>query len=95
MLAATELWSAKWHASQVLTKQRDSSLRARFRLSSTIEIKSWILSFGANASVIEPESLCAEIAAEIEQMLKVYQGQAVKNLLLHRGQPRALRHPCN
>jgi predicted DNA-binding transcriptional regulator YafY len=63
-----------WHASQVLTKQRDGSLMARFRLSSTVEIKSWVLSFGANAVVLEPESLRAEIANELVQWAKLYSG---------------------
>jgi predicted DNA-binding transcriptional regulator YafY len=66
---------SNWHASQVLTPQRDGSLLARFQLSSTVEIKSWVFSFGANAVVIEPEALRAEIAGELEQLIKVYQRQ--------------------
>jgi proteasome accessory factor B len=69
---------AKWHASQDLTKQRDGSLILRLRLSSTVEFKSWVLSFGANAVVLEPEELRAEIAAELERLLKVYGGMPVK-----------------
>jgi predicted DNA-binding transcriptional regulator YafY len=61
-----------WHASQVLTKQRDGSLMVHFRLSSTVEIKSWVLSFGANAVVLEPASFRAEMAAELEQMARFY-----------------------
>jgi predicted DNA-binding transcriptional regulator YafY len=61
---------ARWHKSQVLTPQRDGSLLARFRLSSTVEIKSWLLSFGANALVLEPAELRAAIAAELEHLLE-------------------------
>jgi len=61
--------------SQVLTRQRDGSVIARFQLSSTVEIKSWVLSFGANAVVIEPEELRRAIALELEQLIKLYQGQ--------------------
>ena len=68
--AARYVQESTWHQSQVLTRQRDGSLLARFRLSSTVEIKSWVLSFGANAVVLEPEALRAEIAAELEQLIK-------------------------
>ena len=57
---------------------RDGSLLARFQLSSTVEIKSWVLSFGASAVVIEPEELRLAIALELEQLIKNYQGQALK-----------------
>ena len=48
---------SQWHASQKLTKQRDGSLLAEFHLDDTVEIKSWIMSFGRNAVVLEPEQL--------------------------------------
>jgi predicted DNA-binding transcriptional regulator YafY len=50
-----------FHHSQVSTTDRDGSVIARYRLSSTVEIKSWVLSFGGNAVVIEPASLRSEI----------------------------------
>jgi predicted DNA-binding transcriptional regulator YafY len=37
--------------------------------------KSWVLGFGANAVVIEPEDLRQAIARELEQLVKVYQKQ--------------------
>jgi hypothetical protein len=55
--AARFVQESRWHASQVLTQERDGSLLARFTLSTTVEIKSWVLGFGANAVVIEPEEL--------------------------------------
>jgi len=63
---------SKWHASQVSTRQRDGSLLAQFQLTTTVEIKGWILSFGGNAIVLEPDSLRAEIAGELERLLKAY-----------------------
>ena len=69
---------SKWHHGQALTKERDGSLLARFQLSSTVEIKSWVLGFGANAVVIEPEELRLAIALELEQLIKVYQGLPLK-----------------
>ena len=61
-----------------MTKLRDGSLILRLRLSNTVEIKSWILGFGASALVLEPESLRAEIAAELEQLLEVYHRMPAK-----------------
>jgi predicted DNA-binding transcriptional regulator YafY len=62
------------HKSHEETKHRDGSKTVRYRLSNTVEFKSWVLSFGANAMVLEPESLRDEIAAELEQMLAAYRG---------------------
>ena len=55
------------------TTQTDGSLVARFELTSTLEIKSWILSFGASAVILEPDSLREAVAEELQQMLKAYQ----------------------
>jgi predicted DNA-binding transcriptional regulator YafY len=38
-----------------------------------------VLGFGANAVVIEPEELRAEIARELEQMIQVYQAQPLSS----------------
>jgi proteasome accessory factor B len=62
----------RWHHSQKLTRQRDGSLIAEFRLSCTQEIKSWALGFGCKAVVLEPEELRAEIAEELETMRAAY-----------------------
>jgi predicted DNA-binding transcriptional regulator YafY len=70
---------SNWNAS-LLTREHDGSLLARFELSTTVEIKTWILSFGANAVVVEPECLRLEIARELEQMIKAYQCQPMKIL---------------
>ena len=79
--AARFVQESKWHASQVLTPERDGSLLARFTLSTTVEIKSWVLGFGANAVVIEPAELRAEIAHELEQLIEAYQGQPASTSL--------------
>jgi len=62
----------RWHASQVLTPQPDGALLAAFQLTTTAEIKQWALSFGANAEVLEPQALRAEVAGEVEAMRKLY-----------------------
>jgi predicted DNA-binding transcriptional regulator YafY len=74
--AARYAMESGWHASQVFTKQRDGSVLVQFQLSSTVEVKGWVLSFGANAVVLEPEAFRAEIAGEIVQMGKFYEQAA-------------------
>lgn len=63
---------SSWHDSQRLTKQRDGSLLAEFRLSSTQELRGWVLSFGRKAVVLEPEELRREIAEELQALLTGY-----------------------
>jgi proteasome accessory factor B len=62
----------RWHASQKLTREPDGSVLGEFRLSSTTELKAWVLSFGANAVVLEPDSLRREIAEELRKCLAAY-----------------------
>src|SRR5690606_35193890 len=61
-----------WHASQRLTQQKDGSLVAEFELSSTVEIKSWILSFGRHAEVLEPDGLREEILQDASALQRIY-----------------------
>ena len=72
--AARYVSESRRHESQEETRNRDGSLTVRYRLSNTVEFKSWVLSFGASAIVLEPESLRAEIAAELEKILEAYRG---------------------
>jgi len=67
---------SSWHASQKLNKQSDGSLVAEFDLGGTEEIKAWVLSFGRNAVVLEPEELRCEIREELQRLLGRYQPEA-------------------
>jgi predicted DNA-binding transcriptional regulator YafY len=71
---------SKWHDSQALVRQPDGSLVADFRLSSTEEIKHWVLSFGPKAVVLGPKSLRDQIAAELGEMQRLYDETPSKNL---------------
>jgi predicted DNA-binding transcriptional regulator YafY len=62
-----------WHTSQVVDHRPDGRVRVTFRLSSTVEVKSFVLGFGENAVVIKPESLRSEVAAELARMIDAYQ----------------------
>ena len=55
-----------------LTKHHDGSVLAEFLLDDTEEIKHWILSFGQQAMVVEPEGLRQEILAELETLTAAY-----------------------
>ena len=70
--AARYVQESQWHASQRLTAAGDGGLVAEFRLSSTEEVKRWVLGFGAKAVVLEPESLRLEIAEELRSLLAAY-----------------------
>jgi predicted DNA-binding transcriptional regulator YafY len=74
--AARHAQESAWHKSKTFTPQRDGSVVLRLRLSSTVEIKSRILAYGAAAVVLEPERLRAEIAAELRRMLRAYDATA-------------------
>ena len=63
----------RWHSSQKLTRQKDGSLLAEFDLSTTEEIKHWLLSFGQHAEVLAPPELRQEITDEVRALLALYQ----------------------
>lgn len=64
--------SPSWHHSQVLTRQPDGSLLARFELGSLEEIKSWIHSFGPHAVVLAPEQLRQQILSDLSTLQALY-----------------------
>ncbi len=63
---------SRWHESQQLARQKDGSVLAEFHLSTTEEIKRWLLSFGRHAEVLEPEELRKGIATELLCLLETY-----------------------
>ena len=79
--AARYVKEQSWHQSQVLTPQPDDSVIAEFDLSATEEIKSWALSFGHNAVVLEPEELREEIMAEHRHSFEAY-SQTIKQTVM-------------
>jgi predicted DNA-binding transcriptional regulator YafY len=77
--AARHTQESRWHKSADFTSQRDGGVILHLQLSSTVEIKSRVLAYGAAAVVLEPESLRNEIAAELERMLEAYRALAKAN----------------
>ena len=61
-----------WHPSQEIEELDDGRIILSFEAGGLYEIKSWILSHGASAEVLEPASLREEIIDEMEKNLKAY-----------------------
>jgi predicted DNA-binding transcriptional regulator YafY len=59
---AGRVQETRWHPSERLTAADDGSLTWRARVSGTLEIRSWILGWGADVEVVEPPALRDEIA---------------------------------
>ena len=66
----------RWHPSQELEDQPDGSLLWRGLVAGMREIKIWILGWGADAEVLEPTELRADIAAELGRAARLYDGGA-------------------
>ncbi len=61
------------HPSQFNEMHADGTATIQFELSSLLEIKSWIMSFGSQAEVLEPLQLREQIASEIKELAALYQ----------------------
>jgi len=61
-----------WHSSQKLNLGRDGFLDVTFDLSTTAEVRQWLMSFGAEVEVLEPEELRSEIINQLMRQLKMY-----------------------
>lgn len=62
----------RWHPSQELDQQPDGSLIWRGLVSGTREIRIWIMGWGAEAEVLAPPSLRADVAAELSSAAALY-----------------------
>jgi predicted DNA-binding transcriptional regulator YafY len=61
-----------WHPSQKLSKNKDGSLIAEFRVDGLSEIKTWVMGFGENVEVLEPFELKKDISRTLEKTLLLY-----------------------
>jgi predicted DNA-binding transcriptional regulator YafY len=62
----------RWAKEQVITEETDGSIILELKTSGWLDVKRWILSFGAKAEVIEPEKLRAELIEELSKTLHHY-----------------------
>jgi len=70
---ASRVLEATWHPTQTVAVDPDGSLRWRATVSGTIEIRLWILAWGADVEVLEPLSLREDVAATLQRALTRYE----------------------
>ena len=73
---AARVQEATWHPSQQVEAQPDGSLIWRGRVSGTIEIRLWILSWGQQVEVLQPAELRADVAATYRESAARYEGDS-------------------
>jgi predicted DNA-binding transcriptional regulator YafY len=61
-----------WHPSQALQDQPDGTLILTVDMNHLLEVKRWVLSYGAACRVLEPLELCREVGEEIDRMATGY-----------------------
>jgi predicted DNA-binding transcriptional regulator YafY len=61
-----------WHPTQSLHEGKDGALELTVRVSQLLEIKRWVLSYGAGCEVLEPEELRQEVRTELQRTLRQY-----------------------
>lgn len=69
---APRVREAIWHPTQRLEPADDGSLVWRARVSGTIEVRVWILSWGSDVEVVSPQELRDDIAATLERAATRY-----------------------
>lgn len=70
-----------FHPSQVTEVQRDGSLILTLRVNNTGDFHAWIMSFGSDVEVLEPETLRDQMACVIRSLVDTYNisGKGVKD----------------
>jgi len=71
-----------WHESQKVCKLPDGGRQVAFRVAGLNEIKRWILSFGPEAAVLEPEKLREMVRRDLSKNLAQYSKSPVSINLL-------------
>lgn len=66
---------ACWHRTQDLTPQPDGSLLFEVEVNDPREVGWWVLQWGADAEVLEPESLRRELRETAERLVGLYTGK--------------------
>ncbi len=62
---AARVAETSWHPSQALQKAADGSLTWRARVAGLLEVRSWVLGWGAAAEVLQPPELRAWVADQV------------------------------
>ena len=64
-----------WHPSQTLEPQKDGSVIMTLRVTSTVDLYSWILRWGEKVEVLEPEGLRERVARTGQAMSNLYHSE--------------------
>ncbi len=59
----------KWHESQQLRELKNGEVELSLKLSSLIEVRRWVLSWGGDVRVLKPRELLESVKAEAQRML--------------------------
>jgi len=62
----------QYHASQQIEEEPGGSLLLTMQVAGLDEVRRWLLSFGADAEVLQPRSLREEIAAHAKKLTEIY-----------------------
>jgi predicted DNA-binding transcriptional regulator YafY len=69
---ATYVEERTWHPSQKLSRRPGGKLELAMEVGGASELRSWVLSFGAGAEVLEPASLRDDVARELDAARRRY-----------------------
>ena len=69
---ATQVTETTWHPTESVEREAGGSVVWRARVPGTIEIRRWILQWGADVEVLEPPELRAEVAAIVRHAAENY-----------------------
>jgi predicted DNA-binding transcriptional regulator YafY len=70
---ASRVREARWHPSERVEATDDGSLTWRATVAGPIEIRLWILSWGADVEVLEPATLRADVASTHVRAARQYE----------------------
>ncbi len=74
--AAVTVTEGTWHHTQKIRKNKDGSIVMTFKVDGLNEIVSWILGWGSNAKVIQPEQLREMILLQLQDSLQAYNAES-------------------
>jgi predicted DNA-binding transcriptional regulator YafY len=70
---AARVRETRWHPSQQLADLPGGGVELTLAVTSTVELRPWILGWGSLCQVLEPEALRADIATELARAAAAYQ----------------------
>ena len=79
--AATYVVERQWSEDQTVEEREDGSIILTASMSSVSECISWLLSFGDQAQLLEPDWLVTELTQTVSAMLKQYKKENINNIV--------------